>query len=213
MFRWTFTPQNVLDKILAHSFSNRSDIPDFKIFDPDRFSAYWSQDKAWQRAEQYLASYFQWSRSFVGYPIMEWEILYLKSTVRAIHLAKTGDLSAIHSRLRNAGLPLSQEERDLLADRAEGILLFKRGPKIKNTPQAYHFMSLWFQLVEGDHRDLAIFRTEKKFDVDNSHVHAMIRKIEDTPGGMKIKEFIEKCSVDKSLQAEALWMFKDLFRK
>lgn len=47
----TFTPQNMLNLILDYNFSGKSDIPDFMIFDPGKFSAYWSQWKEWQYAE------------------------------------------------------------------------------------------------------------------------------------------------------------------
>lgn len=214
MLQRTFTPRNVINEILANDFDTEPNIQTFRIFDPEGFSAGWNQRTVWRHAEEEIAGYFGWSQSPDGHAIISWEFLYLASTFRAIEMAKSRDLSAIHSRLRVRDLPLSQEERDILADRAEGKLKFKRGPKKKTTPHAYLTVLLWFEIVEGvEKKDSIISEIEEHFGVSYSHVNAMLGKIYGTSDEVEIRDAIERLSVSELWKAEMTRFLKDLFSK
>lgn len=214
MSKLTFTPKTVIDAVVGNNECKKPTSADFLIFDPEAFSANWSAQEAWREIEEYIASYFRWSQSPEGRSMFNWERLYLISTLRAIEMAKSGDLSAIYSRLRVRDLPLSQEERDLLADRAEGKLKFKRGRKKKNSPQAYLFVLLWFEIVEGEEKkDAIIAKIEECFGVSYSHVNAMLGRIYGTSDEAEIRDAILSISASEFWTAVISSRMKDLFSK
>lgn len=214
MFQTSFTPLSVIDSTIENYDFKPVKVPVFRIVDPEMLFAPCGQNKEWQKAEDAIASYFRWSEFPGGHPIKSWEMLYLVSTIRATEMARSGNFSAIHSRLRVRDLPLSQEERDLLADRAEGKLKFKRGRKKKNTPQAYLAVLLWCEIVEGEKKkDAIIAKIEEYFGVSYSHVNSMLGKIYGTSDAEEIRELVQRISDSEFGKAEIVRFMKDLFSK